>query len=84
MPADSGACLSVLEQSILDFERTVWRRAAAKDDAIRQRFGISPAAYYVTLGRIIETEAAMTRDPLLVQRLRRKIDLRLAGTAQGR
>lgn len=59
--------------SLLDFERHIWGRPARKDDAIRSRFGVSPAAYYLQLSRLIEQDEAMAYDPLLVQRLRRRI-----------
>lgn len=72
-PAARGTTLSPLEESILEFERTRWRRAGAKDEAIRTRFGISPASYYVVLSRLIECEEAMVYDPLLVQRLQRRV-----------
>lgn len=82
-PVAEDAMLSPVEVAILDFERTLWRRAAAKDDAIRVRFGISPTTYYVTLSRLIETDAAMAHDPLLVQRLRRRIAQRARQTPEG-
>jgi Protein of unknown function (DUF3263) len=68
-----GSTLSALEESILEFERTHWRRASAKHDAIRSRFGMSPTAYFVILSRLIDADAAMAYDPLLVQRLQRRV-----------
>ncbi len=68
-----GSNLSPLEESILAFERTQWRKASAKDDAIRARFAMSPAAYYSLLSRLIESDEALAYDPLLVQRLLRRV-----------
>lgn len=68
-----GSTLSPVEESVLAFERTQWRRASAKDDAIRARFGMSPAAYYSLLSRLIESDEALAFDPLLVQRLQRRV-----------
>ena len=68
-----GSTLSTLEECILEFERTHWRRASAKHDAIRARFGISPTAYFVILSRLIDSDSAMSYDPLLVQRLQRRV-----------
>lgn len=73
-----GSTLTPLQESILAFERLTWRRAGEKDNEIRARFGISPAAYYVELSRLIESDAAMAYDPLLVQRLQRRIAQRAA------
>lgn len=71
---DCGSTLTPLQESILEFERLRWRRPGEKDNAIRTRLGISPTAYYLELSRLIETDAAMAFDPLLVQRLHRRID----------
>jgi hypothetical protein len=40
------------DRAILDFEREWWERSGAKEDAIRQTFGLSPARYYQVLGTI--------------------------------
>jgi len=70
----AGSTLSPDQESILAFEQLQWRRASAKDDAIRARFGISPATYYVRLSRLLESPDAMAYDPLLVQRLQRRVE----------
>lgn len=56
---------------ILDFERDWWKYAGAKEQAIRDRFDLSPTRYYQLLNRVIDDEAAVTYDPMLVKRLRR-------------
>ncbi len=56
---------------ILDFEREWWKYAGAKEQAVRERFDVSPTRYYQLLNRVIDDEAALTYDPMLVKRLRR-------------
>jgi Protein of unknown function (DUF3263) len=68
-----GSTLSPLEEGILAFERRHWRRPNAKDAAIRSTFGLSPAAYYVLLSTLIESDEAMAYDPLLLLSLQRRV-----------
>ncbi|MDM1917779.1 DUF3263 domain-containing protein, partial [Mycobacteroides abscessus] len=42
-----------------------------KENAIREKFGLSPVRYYQKLNRILESEDAMKSDPVTVNRLRR-------------
>jgi hypothetical protein len=63
--------LSDLERGILEFERSWWRYAGAKEQAIRDQFGLSATRYYQTLNALLDTRAALEFDPLLVKRLRR-------------
>jgi len=70
-----GLELSRREHEMLAFERQWWRRAGAKETAIRDRFGMTPTRYYQVLNALIDRPDALAADPLLVQRLRR---LRLA------
>ncbi|AXE54003.1 DUF3263 domain-containing protein [Aurantimicrobium sp. MWH-Uga1] len=59
------------DRAILDFEREWWERSGAKEDAIRQTFGLSPARYYQVLGTIMSSADALAYDPELVNRLQR-------------
>jgi hypothetical protein len=59
------------DRAILDFEREWWERTGAKEDAIRQNFGLSPARYYQVLGTIMASADALAYDPELVNRLQR-------------
>ena len=59
------------DAAILDFEREWWRYAGAKEQAVRERFDVSPTRYYQLLNRIIDDAAAEAYDPMLVKRLRR-------------
>ena len=54
---------------ILDFEREWWKYAGAKEQAIRERFDVSPTRYYQLLNRVIDDEVALAYDPMLVKRL---------------
>ncbi|MDH6255973.1 MAG: DUF3263 domain-containing protein [Aurantimicrobium sp.] len=62
------------DRAILDFEREWWQHPGAKEDAIRQTFGLSPARYYQVLGKLMDSEAALAYDPMLIKRLQRVRD----------
>jgi hypothetical protein len=64
--------LSDLDRAILDFEREWWKYDGAKDSAVRDRFELSPADYYQSLNRLIDSDLAVEHDSLLVRRLRRQ------------
>lgn len=66
------------DRGILVFEAEWTRHAGAKEEAIRETLGMGPARYYQLLGRLIDTAEALEHDPLLVKRLRRIRDERLA------
>ena len=55
----------------LAFEKDWWSLPGSKEAEIRERFGISTTRYYQLLNALIDTEAALAYDPLLVKRLRR-------------
>lgn len=65
------AGLSAREQQMLDLERQWWKYAGAKEQAIRELFDLSATHYYQVLNALIDTEAALAYDPMLVKRLRR-------------
>ena len=68
---DADRSLTERDTRILDFEREWWKYSGAKEQAIRERFDVSPTRYYQLLNRIIDDEAAVAHDPMLVKRLRR-------------
>jgi hypothetical protein len=68
---DGSSSLPERDARILDFEREWWKYAGAKEQAIKERFDVSPTRYYQLLNRIIDDEAAVAHDPMLVKRLRR-------------
>ncbi len=63
--------LSEQQAALLDFEKQWWALPGSKEAEIRERFDISPTRYYQLLNALIDTEAALLHDPLLVKRLRR-------------
>ena len=63
--------LSQRDIDILDFERSWWKHAGAKDRAIRERFDMSATRYYQLLNELLENPAALDHDPILVKRLKR-------------
>ena len=59
------------DEQMLDLERQWWKYAGAKEQAIRDMFDLSATHYYQVLNALIDTEAALAHDPMLVKRLRR-------------
>ena len=75
---DSAAGLSELEIKMLEFERTWWRHAGAKESSIKELFNLTPPAYYQLLNNLIDRPAALMAEPLLVKRLLRLREQRTA------
>ncbi|MGW1058798.1 DUF3263 domain-containing protein [Micromonospora rubida] len=65
------AGLAERELRILAFEQQWWRHAGAKEQAIRDAFGVSATRYYQLLNGLLDNPAALAAEPLLVGRLRR-------------
>ncbi len=63
--------LSRRELEILDFERKWWKYAGAKEEAVRELFGMSATRYYQVLNAVLDKPEALVADPMLVKRLRR-------------
>lgn len=63
--------LSRRDIEVLDFERSWWKHAGVKEEAIRDRFDMSATRYYQLLNELLENPAAMAYDPILVKRLKR-------------
>src|SRR5690554_916818 len=59
------------QRQILAFERQWWKHAGAKEQAIRDLFGVSATRYYQLLNGLLDEPAALAYDPVLVKRLRR-------------
>jgi hypothetical protein len=59
------------ERGILAFEQQWWRHAGAKEQAVRDTFGLSATRYYQLLNALLDNPAALAAEPLLVGRLRR-------------
>lgn len=65
------AGLTDRQLAILDLERSWWKYAGAKEQAVGDTFGVSSTRYYQELNALIDHPAALASDPLLVRRLRR-------------
>ena len=70
-PAEESSGLAERERQILAFEARWWKHAGAKEQAIRDTFGLSSTRYYQLLNGLLDNPAAMEHDPVLVARLRR-------------
>ena len=75
--------LSEREEAILAFEQSWWCQADPKELMIRERFQVSPEAYYQELNLLIDKDEALQADPLLVRRLRRERARRRNGRLGG-
>ena len=71
------AALTEPQRAMLDFERQWWRQPGAKEQAIRDTFGVTPTRYYQSLNSLLDLPEALTYDAPLVHRLLR---LRSAAT----
>jgi hypothetical protein len=75
---EANSTLSDLESRILEFEASWWRFAGAKESAIKDLFDLSPPRYYQLLNDLIDREDALEAHPMLVKRLRRLRQARMA------
>lgn len=69
-----GPELSDAEKHLLDFEGQWFRRAGAKEQAMREAFGLNPTRYYQWINAVLDKPEAMAHDPALVKRLREQRD----------
>lgn len=60
------------EHDVLAFERQWWKYAGAKEEAIKELFGMSATRYYQVLNALVDRPEALAADPMLVKRLRRQ------------
>ncbi|GAB3071132.1 hypothetical protein GCM10027186_26960 [Micromonospora schwarzwaldensis] len=70
-PAEPAAGLTERELRILAFESRWWKHAGAKEQAIRDTFGLSATRYYQLLNALLDHPAALAAEPVLIGRLRR-------------
>jgi hypothetical protein len=70
-PAEPDVALTEREVQILAFESKWWKHAGAKEQAIRDAFGLSSTRYYQLLNGLLDNPAALAQDPVLIGRLRR-------------
>ena len=81
MDQQPNAELPERDGAMLAFESTWTRHTAAKEEAIREVFGLSAARYYQLLNAVIDSPAAVRHDPMLVGRLQRARDARARARA---
>ena len=77
-PETEGSTLTDLETRILEFERNWWRFAGAKETAIKDLFDLTAPRYYQLLNDLIDRDDALEASPMLVKRLRRLREARMA------
>ena len=65
----SGYELTDRDIDILDFERSWWKHAGVKEQAIKERFDMSATRYYQILNELLEHPAA-ARSPFARRRIR--------------
>ncbi len=70
-PVPNVNTLTELEALILEFERSWWKHAGAKEASIKELFDMTPPSYYQLLNNLIDREDALLAAPMLVKRLRR-------------
>lgn len=63
--------LSRRDREVLLFEQKWWKFAGAKEQAVRELFGMSATRYYQVLNELVDRPEALAHDPMLVRRLRR-------------
>ena len=80
----ANAGLSEFEVKMLEFERSWWRHAGVKESSIKELFNLTPPAYYQLLNNLIDREAAVLAEPILVKRLRRLRDSRTQARSSGK
>jgi len=83
LQSNTESGLTELELRILDFEKQWWRYAGAKESSIKELFDLTPPAYYQLLNNLIDREAALLSQPMLVKRLRRLREARTEARAAG-
>lgn len=76
--------LTDTETAVLDFEDHWWKFAGAKESAIHDTFAWSPTRHYQVLNELLDRPEALAYAPMLVRRLLRLRDQRLATRSPGR
>lgn len=66
----------MLPGTLLAFERAHPRHDGTKEETIRAELGLTPARYYVLLGRAARSLEGMRADAVTARRVREKTELR--------
>lgn len=75
----SAEQLSEFDRQVLAFMRRSYKYKGARDLAIRQEFDLTAVQFFQHLNHLLDTEAALAHDPILVNRLRRNRNNPFAG-----
>jgi len=70
-PGNNDFELTARDKEILELERQWWKYSGAKEQAIRELFGMSATRYYQVLNALVDHPGAMSFDPMLIKRLQR-------------
>lgn len=76
------SALSARDAAILEFEKKWWHYQGAKQQAIRDAFGLTPTRYYQVLNRLLDEPAALAAEPVVVRRLQRQRQSRRASVSR--
>lgn len=68
----------MLHETLLAFELAYPRHDGTKEETIRAELGLTPARYYVLLGRAARSLEGMAADPITARRVRERIMRRTA------
>jgi hypothetical protein len=79
----SGMALTERERAVLDLERCWWQLPGSKEQAIRERIGLSATRYYQVLNSARRVPRGARHDPLVVMRVRRARDARRRARFEG-
>lgn len=66
----SGGELSGRDVAVLQIAARAWSGPGPRERAVRERLGISPAAYFQLLNALLDDPRALRHDPVTVNRLR--------------
>lgn len=65
-------------RALLRLAGEFWRDPSAKEQAIRDRFGMSPVRFYQRVAVLMRSPAALAAEPVIVHRLQRQVAARRA------
>jgi hypothetical protein len=77
-PGMAARPLTDRERAILDFEARAFQYAGYKEQAIRDTFDLTATRYYQLVNALIEEPAAIAYQPVVVKRLQRLRETRVA------
>lgn len=70
--AAGASGLDATDRAVLAFAARGWTSPGARERAIRERLDMSPTRYFQLLNALLDDVAALSHDPVTVNRLRRE------------